>query len=352
MINYKSLLGYSLVPFLIIFILINSSNSEISTTKKGILPYASDNIKGLNLVAPPDEFKTNPIPEVRNVNAEWIAVIPYAFTRKNEPQVRYNTANWQWWGERPEGAEETIRLAQDQNIKVLLKPQVYIPGSWPGGLDFKASEWEQWEASYKEYIMTFARMAEEMDVEMLCIGTEFKISTRDRNQFWKQLISRIKEEYSGKLTYAANWDEYKHITFWDDLDYIGIDAYFPLVDASTPDVKEIVKAWHPIVSELHSLYKKWDRQILFTEFGYLSVDRCTFNHWELEANIKSYPINEEAQANALNGLFSALWDQECWAGGFLWKWYPNMQGRVSYHDRDYTPQGKKAETTLRNWYGR
>lgn len=349
--GHYSFTRYLLTPFLFLFLMLNSSEIGVEVDNN-IGTNAEDNIKGLNFVAPPKEFAKNPMDEVKEINAEWIAVIPYAFTRKNQPSVRYNTSNWQWWGERPEGAKETIRLAKEKGIKILLKPQVYIPGSWPGGLDFSSSDWELWEDSYKDYIMTFAKLAQEMNAEMFCVGTEFKISTRDRSQFWEDLISDIKKVYTGKLTYASNWDEYKHITFWKELDFIGIDAYFPLVDSSNPSVKEVVKAWNPIISELHDLYEKWDKKILFTEFGYLSVDRCTFNNWELEANIKSHPVNQEAQSNALDGLFSALWDQECWAGGFLWKWYPNKQGNVGYHDRDYTPQGKLAEITVRDWYAR
>jgi len=39
-----------------------------------------------------------------------------------------------------------------------------------------------------------------------------------------------------------------------------------------------------------------------------------------------------------------------WAGGFLWKWFPNGEGGEGYNDRDYTPQGKKAEQILKECY--
>ncbi|MBT8221348.1 MAG: hypothetical protein KJP00_16090, partial [Bacteroidia bacterium] len=346
----KSLATFIFMPSLIAFLLFifRADLTDFITNKEEA--YGQDNIKGLSLVSPPDQFVHDPMIDVENVHAEWIAVIPYAFTRSYEPQVHYNTGNWQWWGETPEGAKETIRLAQNRGIKVLLKPQVYIPGSWTGELNFDDDQWVRWETSYRDYILTFAKMAQEMNVEMFCVGTEFKISTRDRPKFWFELIADIKNHYNGKLTYASNWDEYQHISFWKELDYIGIDAYYPLVDVSTPSVSEVEKAWIPVIDDLRAVYKKWDRKILFTEFGYLSVDRCAYKNWDLEKNIKDHDVNEIAQSNALDGLFSALWKEEFWVGGFLWKWYPNMQGRVSYHDRDYTPQGKLAEQTLSEWY--
>lgn len=314
--------------------------------------YGADNIKGLSLVGPPDPFFQNPMPAISSVNAEWIAVIPFAFTLDGEPSVQFDVNSWQWWGERSDGVRETIRLAKAAGIKVFLKPQVYIPGSWPGGLSFSDADWELWEKDYTEYILAFVEIAQEMDVEMVCIGTEFKQSSKQRSTYWEGLIADIRSVYDGPLTYAANWDEYGQITFWDQLDYVGVDAYFPLVNADAPSVQQITDAWQPISRDLQSHYDQWNKPIIFTEFGYLSVDRCTYNTWELEANVRERNVNHQAQADAYAGLFEAMWETEYWAGGFLWKWYPNMQGQTNYTDRDYTPQGKIAEQVISDWYGK
>jgi len=329
----------------------NCSKNELLLSSSDPI-HGSDNIKGLNFVAPPDPFSQNPMPAVQQVNAEWIAVIPYAFTRVNEPTVRYNMTQWQWWGERVEGVKETIRLAKEAGIKIMLKPQVYIPGSWPGGLDFNNEDWVTWEKAYTEYIQTFVEIAQELEVEMFCVGTEFKKSSSARSFFWEKLIQEIRQNYSGQLTYAANWDEYQQITFWDQLDFIGIDAYFPLVNEKTPTVEQLTTAWLPITRDLQSTFDQWQRPILFTEFGYLTVDRCAYNTWELEANVTERNINQQAQANAYDGLFKALWNTEFWAGGFVWKWFPNMQGHENYPERDYSPQGKLSEQSLSNWYSK
>ncbi|MEL6865084.1 MAG: hypothetical protein AAFP19_11720, partial [Bacteroidota bacterium] len=240
---------------------------------------------GLNFVAPPRAFDRNPMPAVKDIHANWIAVIPYAYSPIGKPIVVYNPQKWQqWWGERPEGVRETITLAQAANIKIMLKPQVYVPGSWPGGLTFDtAEEWEQWEKAYEAYLMPFVEMADSFKVDLFCIGTEFKISVQKRPAFWRQLIQKVRKVYKGPLVYAANWDEYPLVPFWEELDYVGVDAYFPLVKGPTPKVKSLQKAWEPIVKKLRSFHKKTKKPILFTEYGYLSVDGCAHNTWELEA---------------------------------------------------------------------
>ncbi len=305
---------------------------------------------GLSFVAPPNPFEGDPMQAIVELGANWIAVIPYAFSRQGEAQVHFDSDR-QWWGERPEGTIETIRIAQAAGIKVMLKPQVYIPGSWPGGLDFKLdSEWEQWENDYEKYIMTFVAIADSMNVGLVCIGTEFKFSETKREQFWRKLIKKIRAEYKGQLVYASNWDSYEDVPFWDALDYIGIDAYFPLIDKKEPSLDEIKKAWEKYRRPIRKLHEKTNRPILFTEYGYLSVDGCTYNTWELEKDRQKHSVNEQAQANALQAMHEVFWSEPYYHGGFLWKWFPDMDHHRSRRKHGYTPQGKKGEEVLRTWY--
>lgn len=345
----KALLLYSLV--LLLGIQCNpSSGDEIDFSDHP--PKTSPNMSGLNFVAPPEPFSNDPMTEVKAVSAAWIAVIPYAYTRSGEASVRYNS-EWQWWGERPEGVAKTIKLAKAAGIKVVLKPQVYVPGSWTGDLDYDSKqEWENWERDYEAYIMPFVAMADSMEVPVFCIGTEFKIGARKREAFWRKLIKKVRARYSGKLIYAANWDEYLDVPFWDALDMVGINAYFPLIQKATPSVQELQQAWKPHRAAIRQFYVKTKKPIVFTEYGYLSVDGCAYNTWELEAKVKKLKINEQAQSNALEALLSTFWDEPYWHGGFIWKWFPNMRGGEGYNVRDYTPQGKQGYETLQRWYGK
>ena len=82
----------------------------------------------------------------------------------------------------------------------------------------------------------------------------------------------------------------------------------------------------------------------------MSIDGCAYRAWELENEIGDRQINEQAQSNAIEGLFSSFWDKSFWAGGFLWKWFPEGQGHEGYFSKDYTPQGKISEQTIKDWY--
>lgn len=293
------------------------------------------------------------MPAVRGVGANWIAVIPYGYTRQGEPRLHYNVVNEQWWGESREGAAATIRQARAAGLKVMLKPQVYIPSSWTGSLNFASeADWQRWEEDYETYIIDFARVAEETGAELFCIGTEFRSAIAKRPAFWHGLIAKVRRLYKGKITYSANWDDWPHIPFWGELDYIGLSGYFPLVEGTTPSVHALREAWGPIRDRLARFSAQHGKPVLFTEFGYLSVDGCGWRNWELEQGIHGRNINEQAQANCYEALLSVFQQESWWGGGFVWKWFPNMRGHEGYPERDYTPQGKKGEMALRKWYGK
>ncbi|MDO8366347.1 MAG: hypothetical protein Q7T20_06085 [Saprospiraceae bacterium] len=341
----------------------NPSSQQVATPKIEALVLPSpaypftgqfppnEKMHGLTFVAPPEPFPVNPMPHVKEVGASWISVVPYAFTRLDVPNVRFIEHSGQWWGERPEGVRETIHAAHEHGIKVMVKPQVYVPYGWTGALNFKTDEdWEKWEAAYERYILRFAALADSTGAELFCIGTEFNNAIQQRPRFWTHLIKKIKSVYRGKLTYSSNWDDWERVPFWGELDYIGLGGYFPLVDAVTPEVEQLKIAWKPIQERLKKLSQEKGKPVLFTEFGYLSVDGCGWRNWELERGIESRNINEQAQANCLEALFATFQPEDWWAGGFLWKWFPNMRGHEGYPERDYTPQGKLGEAVLKKWY--
>ncbi len=309
-------------------------------------------ICGLTLVAPPEPFPQNPMPAVQAVGANWIAVVPYAYTLPGKPTVRYNEHGWQWWGEKPEGALSTIELAHQAGLKVMLKPQVYVPGGWTGTLNFDTNEqWAAWEEGYSRYILDMARMADASGVELFCIGTEFRTAIEQRPEYWKSLIKAVRDAYpQGKIVYSSNWDDWEQVPFWDELDYIGVGAYFPLAQGDVPAVDSLLGAWAPLCKRLNDFSRKWHKPVLFTEFGYLSVHGSGWRNWELEKDIQNRAINEQAQANCYEALFRACMQEPWWAGGFAWKWFPNGRGHEGYPERDYTPQGKQAENVLKNWY--
>jgi len=312
----------------------------------------SEKIGGVSFSAPRREMASDALDSVVELGAGWIAVMPYAFVDPDDPVVVFDRER-QFWGETADGVAATIASAHARGLRVLLKPHLWVRGhGWPGEFaPHGDAAWATFLDGYRAYVLRFAAVADSAGADMLAVGTEVDIVAEARPDYWRALIAEVREIYEGPLTYAVNWDEYADIEFWDALDLIGIDAYFPLVGHSTPDVDDLVDAWGRWVRELEATSRRFDRPLLFTEFGYRSIDGAAGRQWELPEgrDARGLPLNEEAQAAAYEALFRVWWKRPDFAGGFLWKWYPGTPDgdRVA---TDFTPQGKAAEEVAERWF--
>jgi hypothetical protein len=307
-------------------------------------------VNGVNFVAPSREIDNSWTHDLQKINVGWVALVPYAFSRPNLPEVNYEPDR-QYWGESVAGIRANVKQAHQAGLKVMIKPHVWMQRSWIGDFDLKTEEeWQIWEADYEKYIMYFAKIGAEEKVEMICLGTEYRNAVKKRPQFWVKLATDIRKIYKGKLTYCANWDDYTDVTFWKSLDYVGISGYFPLSNVQTPSVSLLEKAWKPYKEQLKNFSQKQNRPILFTEFGYRSMDQAAWRSWELE--YQERPINNQAQANAYEALFKTFWKETWFAGGFAWKWYPTFRRMDPANNHDWTPQNKKAQEVMKTFYSK
>ncbi len=306
--------------------------------------------RGVNWVSTSGSVPAHSFDHLQKINANSVAIVPFGFISE-EPRVFYNL-DWQWWGERKEGVSELIKDARSRGLQVMVKPQVWITqgahGSFTGDYDAGSEEgWQSVEQSYYDYILFFARLADSLDCQLFCIGTEFKNFHQQRPQFWSMLIDSVRANFKGQLTYAGNWDSYQSFPHWPKLDYIGIDAYFPVSDQQTPTVENCKAGWQPWLQSIQQHQQQLGKPVIFTEFGYRSLDYCAKEPWH---SSHSDGVNLQAQQNAYEALFQVFWDQAWFTGGFLWKWFPDHQKAGGMENNRFTPQNKPVEKTIGEWY--
>lgn len=309
-------------------------------------------INGVSFVASREPIDISHISPVLNVNANYAAIMPFGFIRElNNPEVIYNTER-QWFGETFKGAEQYIRELKKEGVKIMMKPQIWVwRGEFTGYIKMNdEASWKQLEETYSNFILDYAKLAEDTQCEILCIGTELEQFVTNRPDFWKELIVKIKEVYNGELTYAANWDEFKRTPFWSELDYIGVDAYFPISDSKTPSVEEALSGWKGHKITIESVSKANNKPVIFTEFGYRSVDFAGKEPWVSDRSMDT--VNLEAQTNTTQALFETFWDESWFAGGFIWKWFHNHDKVGGEDNFMFTPQNKPVENLLKDHYGR
>lgn len=238
-----------------------------------------------------------------------------------------------------------IALARRDGFRVALKPHIdLLDGGWRGNID--PQDLAAWQASYEEYILHFASLAQELGVEVLSVGAELKTRSGDL-AFWRQLVPKIRRRYSGFLTYAANWDEYDQVNFWDLLDFVGIDFYFPLTQDPNAGQSAMEAGLEPIRARLASFSQRQNRPFLFTEIGYRSLDGMQLRPYDYQL---SGTVDLQEQADAYAAVLTVFGDQESWLEGiFWWDMEPTLPGGRS--DDGYSPFGKPAADVLQTFWG-
>lgn len=307
-------------------------------------------VNGVSFVASRERINQNHVNPIVNLNANYAAVMPFGFLKEvSNPNIIYNTQR-QWFGETEQGAKQYIKELKKQKIKIMLKPQIWVwRGAFTGLIKMNnENDWKTLETSYLEFVLKYAKLAQELKVDIFCIGTELETFINNRPAYWKNLIKEVRNVYKGKLTYAANWDEYKRTPFWAYLDFIGIDAYFPISENKTPSVEDCLEGWQTHFYEIKENHEKFNKPVLFTEFGYRSVDYTAKEPWESDRSMNQ--VNLKAQANATKALFEVFWKQDWFAGGFVWKWFHNHERAGGIDNTRFTPQNKPAQAVISNQF--
>lgn len=313
--------------------------------------------RGVAWTAGPDSVDHGDFDRLAELGVNWIAQTPFGWQATADgPELRMSRGRRVWWGERDRGIAVTTQAAAEVGIRTLLKPHVWLSdreeGVWRGQIAMTSeADWTTWFANYSEFILHYAALAETLGIEALCIGTELH-GTLHREVEWRALIAQIREVYSGRLTYAANWyDEYEDVPFWDALDWIGVQAYFPLSDEEFPTAEQLEEAWQKWLDNLEELQARVDRPVLFTEVGYRSVSYTGKEPWTwpTRGERSEDPRAQDAQAAAYEALFRVTTARPWLEGIYLWKWYPST-GRARDRSADFTPQDKPAEQVMARWF--
>lgn len=295
------------------------------------------------------------IADLIRANVEWVAVIPFMYQENESSGALHSQRKKGEFTKRDSTFIKAINDLHKKGLYVHLKPHLWLGDGWRSNLSLRNDqEWDTWFHSYRNRMLHYAKMAELTGTELFCVGTELRTSIKYQPEGWEKLIEEIREIYSGKLTYAANWyDEYEHITFWDKLDYIGIQAYFPLTKNKNPNLATIKKGWRTHIESLSHFSEACQKPILFTEVGYRSEASATVKPWEWSSafEVLFKKKSDRTQLLAYEALFEELWGRDWFAGVYIWQWDTRSAMDRAAENLDFSPRFKPAENVMAKWFG-
>ncbi|HWP40642.1 MAG TPA: hypothetical protein VNL70_06920, partial [Tepidisphaeraceae bacterium] len=237
---------------------------------------------------------------------------------------------------------QVIDAAHAHGLAVQLRPLVDLasdPTHWRGQI-VGGDAWFNGPGGYGDYIRHMADIAQEKNVAMFSVGVELEaVASQETN--WRNLIASVRSRYSGPLTYAANWGNPaigSTINWWDAVDYIGIDAYYPLTTKNNPTQAELDAAW----ANRANLIESWrnsvapGKTVLFTEVGYMNYDGANRMPWSFDAAAANDQLE---QAQAYQAMLGQNLPRSWFGGAYWWAW---DVGNANPNPIGYETMGKLA----------
>ena len=104
--------------FTALIFLIACGNAESQKRDNQDYQLVDKKIGGVNFTAPSRAIDGTWTAPLQKINANWVALVPYAYSRNAEPNVYYESER-QYWGESLNGVKINIKQAFSNLIKLL-----------------------------------------------------------------------------------------------------------------------------------------------------------------------------------------------------------------------------------------
>ena len=176
---------------------------------------------------------------------------------------------------------ELVDYAKTKKLRVILMPIVLLDnpvgGEWRGTIH--PDSWNDWWDSYRDMMQVFSSIAEVHHADMLVVGSEL-VSTEANTEQWTKTINLVRSNFKGKLTYSSNWDHYEAVTFWDQLDMVGMNSYWKMGDNRDVTIEQVKGNWKKIQADLLPFLSKVQKPLMFLEVGWFSQANAAHEPWD------------------------------------------------------------------------
>ena len=255
--------------------------------------------------------------ELTSLGVNAVAIHPYARIG-NDGTVVYRP------GPVTPATVKPLVWAHERGMATLLKPHLAYWSSgfaWRGKITFHDdASWDRFFTSYTAFILAQARLAQQTGAAWFSVGTELQ-GTMIHEDRWRAVIQNVRAVYDGKLTYAANWDVVDDVPFWDALDAVGVQAYYPVAKGRSPSDAKLRAGWKSILRGVDNLAARHGKPVLFTELGYAVSEATAEKPWA-DAQVGDAARGADLKLRATRIGLEAVADRPSIAGVFLWKWFP------------------------------
>ncbi len=290
---------------------------------------------------------------------------------KTDP--RFTTAEWGYWGQSlsDENIREIAQKAREKGFALVFKPHIDV---WDGTARGAVvpNDVDLFFQNYTDYITHQAELAEELNVELFVIGTELddlahtdgRLARRgvDVTAYWQEIISSVREVYSGPITYSVSCFADCHgpaqVGFWPELDYIGFEPYFAVTNSTDPSLEEMKAGFIEKFDRWAlPLAERYGKDILLTEVNAYAFDGVNTDPIAMFTTPEDHPVDKLEQAEYYEALFQSLEELPYIKGTYPWPFWLYMSEATEYERILAEKEGRRDNLTsvpagqvLKKWY--
>lgn len=290
--------------------------------------------------------------ELARLGATWISVTPFGriWSLSSTQIVPDFEAPY---ADNRASVARMIAQAHARGLKVLLIPHLWVEtGGWRGEIDPGSAEgWDAYQRSYGAFVLEWAELAQAAHADAFSVGVECKSWSGRFDATWRALIAQVRARFAGLLTYSANWDEADGVVFWDALDLIGVNAFYPLAQHAGASYAEYLAGAARARDGLGQLSRALAMPVLFVEVGYTTRRDAAVEPWLWPDDMQGVIIDEQEQARALSAVLETFLPEPWFAGFFVWRYYADLDDISQEEIWGFSPHGKAAEGVLSRIFG-
>ena len=255
---------------------------------------------------------------------------------------------------------QLVDRAHADGLSVTVTPHVNLTTGDPR-TSIIPTDTAEWFKNYTDYLVGYAKVAEEHGVEMLSLGSEMDgVATLANTPYWDDLIAQIRDVYHGKLTYQAGMFAANTVGFWDKLDVISVMGYVPIATDGNPTVQSVMDFWDTVplsnykaaafdhmspLDYFRSLALTYDKPFEFGELGYRPGDGAGVEPGDWLTKLQSDPAEQKV---LFEGFFETFAKESSWFSGVnLWSWSDTPWDTAKI---DYKLQDSAALPLIKEWY--
>lgn len=283
-----------------------------------------------------DKVKENLLLMKRKTNCNGVIIVLGALQENEDSSVidyRHEAM--------PKDAElaDFISYAKTIGLRVCLKPVVdYLDGT---GRSHQESNKEidgedplvlEWEESYTDFILHYAGIAQKYACELFFIGSANRLLEK-QTEFSLRLIEKVRQIYTGNITYEAEVFRENQVEFWDKLDVLSSQGNY--------SIQELQKEIERVIL----LSIEYQKPLILTECGCMSAvgSASQPRNWKLDGE---QSLNEQV---VFYEKLIDIWKMHKGDidGIGFWCWNNRRQTeRAAIRDKRYYIYGKPVCNTL------